>query len=286
MSVNTVSALERSMYNDEFRTDFEREKSLLMKAVRSDGLMKAGTIYWDVTGLTDESAERGRDGSIPVSNLADSQVSDTPKEFFKKYRIDDFDAFKTNPNYRAQQYRKVIAASYRKIDNRIISILDTSTNVQNSSSAIDFGAFGPLLTWTAALWSNDVPNDGRVWAAVTPNALAQMMTISEFKNADFVNTKKVEAGSNGYGENGYWNWLGVKWFMHTGLTGIGTSTADCWMWHEDAVAHQVAGEPEVHMYYYEPEDRWEVWGKVRSARALPLPRGVQGAVHDDTATIA
>lgn len=286
MSVNTVSALERSMYNDEFRTDFEREKSLLMKAVRSDGLMRAGTVYWDVTGLTDEASTRGRDGSIPISNLADSQVFDAPEEYFKKYRIDDFDVFKTNPNYRSQQYRKVIASCYRKVDSRIISILDTATNQISGGSAVDFGTLGNILTWTAALWSNDVPNDGRVWGMVTPNALAQMMTINEFKSADYVTTKKAEAGINGYGENGYWQWLGVKWFMHTGTTGLGSTTANCWMWHEDAVAHQLAGEPEVHMYYYESEDRWETWGKVKSARALPLPRGVVGAVHDDTAAIA
>jgi hypothetical protein len=285
MSVNTVSALERKMYNDEFKTDFEREKSLFMKAVRSDGLDRAGTIYWDVTGLTDEAQERGRDGSIPVSNLTNSQVSDTPKEFFKKYKIDDFDAFKSNPNYRSQQYRKVIAACHRKSDARIIEMLD-STTTEVSAAAVDFGTLGNILTWTTKLWANDVPADGRVWGALTPNALGQMMTINEFKSADFTNVKKVDGGTIGYGDNGYWNWLGVKWFMATNLSGLGTATADCHIWHEDAVAHQISGAPEVHMYYYEPEDRWETWGKIKDARALALPRGVVRMINNDTAAIA
>jgi len=282
MAVNTVSNIERSKYNDEFRFDFEREKSLLMKAVNSNGLMRAGTIYWDVVGTTSDAAERARDGDIPVDQLDNSQVSDTPKEFFKKYSVDDFDAFRANPNYRAAQYRKARAACYRTCDQRIIELFTSGTNYGTTTLA----NIGSVLDLTTSLWENDVPNDGRVWGVLTPKALARLMKINEFTSADYVSaTGKTEQGVNGYGEGGYWNFMGVKWFMHTGLAGTGTSTATVAVWHEDSIGHQIDGEPELHAYYFEPQDRWETWSKYRDARAMCLPNGCLYATHDDTAAL-
>jgi len=274
------------MYNDEFKVDFEREKSLLMKCVRSDGLMRAGTIYWDIVDPSEEAQERSRDGDIPLAQLVLSQVSATPVEYFGgKYRIDDFDTFKSNPNVRTMQYRKSIAACHRRCDANIIAQLDASTNVQNSGSAIDFGAKGPILDWVSDLWARDVPMDGRVWGVVTPKGYAQMMTIDEFVSADYVMIREFDQ-LHGLPELKAKHWAGVNWFTHTGLSGFGTATADCYIFHESAIGHQIAGDPEVHAYYYEPQHRHETYAVMRDATKLCLDRGVEGATHDDTAAVA
>lgn len=284
MSVNQISALERSMYNDEFRVDFEREKSLLMKCVRSDGLMRAGTIYWDVVDPSEEAQERTRDGDIPISALGLSQVSAPPVEYFGgKYKIDDFDAFKSNPNVRQMQYRKAGAACYRRCDSEIITQLDAGTLQTNSGSAIDMTDYGAILDWVSELWDNDVPNDGRVWGVVTPKALAGMQKINEFTSADYVTQRKLEEGLP---EQGYYKWLGVNWFSHTGLTGKGTATASNHIFHESAIGHQAAGEPDFHTYYYEPQHRWETYAVMRTATKKVLNNGMVEAVSDDTATYA
>lgn len=283
MAVNSIGNIERQKYNDEFKVDFERENSLLMKAVNSQGLMRAGTIYWDVMGTTGMAQERARDASIPISKLNNSQVSDTPKEFFSKYTLDDFDAFRSNPNYRAMQMRKARAECYKQCDERIIEIINSTTNDQGT---LTLANVNQILEWTTALWQNDVPNDGRVWGMLTPKALAKLQTIDTFINNRYTATQKVDAGVNGYGgQNGYWDWMGVKWFMHTGATGAGTATATIAIWHEDSICHQIDGDPELHAYYYEPQDRWETWCKYRDARALGLPRGCIKATFNDTAAI-
>ena len=283
MSVNTMSALERSGYNDEFRVDFEREETMLKKCTRSDGLMRAGTIYWDVVSPSEEAQVRSRDGDIPESQLTTSQVSDTPVKRYVKYRMDSFDEFKNNPNYRKMQYRKCSAGCHRSIDQKIIDTLDTATNELNSGSAVAFSTLATFLQWTSSLWSNDVPNDGRVWGILTPNAHAQMLRINEFKSSDYVTVRPME---NGIPAMGYRRWLDVNWVTHTGLSGTGTATADCMLFHESAIGHQIAGDPEIHAYYYEPQDRYEVWGGISDAAALALPRGVYRAVHDDTAAFS
>ena len=283
MSVNQIGALERIKYNDEFRDDFEREKSLLVDCVRSDGLMNGKTITWDVLGLSDEAEERTRDGNIPESDLALSQVTGTTSQVFKKYRVDDFDAFTTNPNVRSAMGQKAIAACNRAIDSKIITTLDTTSTTVNSGSAIAFSSFGAILDWTTQLWDNDVPSDGNVVGIVTPKAAAQMLRIEEYKSADYVEMRPAKDGVAAINAR---MWLGVKWIMHTGLTGKGTATAKCHLFHKNSVGHQLAGAPDLHPYYYESQDRWEAWAKATHAAALCLGRGAVYATHDDTAALS
>lgn len=284
MSVSTISALERTKYVDEFKEDFERKQTILKRCVRSDGLMSGSTIKWDVVGLSDEATTRTRNGDIPEGELALSQVSATAKEHFMKYRLDSFDAFRTNPNVRNAQYGKAMAAVNRAIDKEIVTQLDTATNVINSGSAISFAVLSTFLTWTTQLWRADVPADGNVYGIVTPNAWAQMLRINEFKSVDFAAIKAVQDGVPIQGEMR--SWLGVKWIMFTGLTGSTTATAKCHLFHSSAIGHQIAGDPDIQAYYYQPQDRSEVWAKVWHAGKLCLQRGVVSAVHDDTAAFA
>jgi len=282
MSVNQISDIDRIAYNEEFKVDYEREKSLLSKCVRTDGLQKAGTITWDVVDPSEQAQTRTRDGAIPIAQLGLGQVTATPQEDFGgKYTIDNFDAFRTNSNVRSMQMRKAGAACYRKRDQLIINALDAATATQGT---IAFSSLGPILEWVSDLEDNDIPtDDGKVWGVVTPKALRQMMRINEFKSADFIETKKME---NGLPSLGFYRWLGVNWFSHTGLTGKGTSTATCHMFHESAIGAQAAGEPDYHAYYYEPQHRWENYAVIMHCAKLVLPRGVQKAVHNDTAAFS
>lgn len=283
MSVNQISDIDRIAYNEEFKVDYERETSLLKKCVRTDGLQKAGTVTWDVVDPSEEAQQRTRDGDIPLAQLGLGQVTGTPQEDFGgKYTIDNFDAYRTNSNVRSMQMRKAAAACWRKCDKLIIGQLDAASQVMNSGSAIDFSEYGNILHWISTLENNDVPtDDGRVWGVVTPTALRQMQRIKQFISADYVEVRKLE---NGLPSMGYYRWLGVNWFSHTGLTGKGGATATCHIFHETAVGHQMAGDPEYHAYYYEPQHRWENYAVIMHVAKLCLPRGVVKAVHDDTAS--
>jgi hypothetical protein len=282
MSVNQISEIDRIAYNEEFKEDYERLESLLKKCVRSDGLQKAGTITWDVVDPSEEAQQRTRDGDIPNAQLGLGQVTGIPQEDYGgKYRIDAWDAFRTNSNVRSMQMKKAAAACHRKKDAVIIGQLDAATATQGT---IAFSTYGNILKWISDLEDNDIPtDDGRVWGVVTPKALRQMMRINEFTSADYVETRKLE---NGIPSMGYYQWLGVKWFSHTGLTGKGTTTATCHLFHESAIGHQDMGDPDYHAYFYEPQNRYENYAAIWHCAKLCLPRGVNKAVHNDTAAFA
>ena len=285
MSVNQISDIDRIAYNEEFKLDYERTTSLLKKCVRSDGLQHAGTIKWDVVDPSEEAQQRTRDGEIPIAQLGLGQVTGTPQEDFGgKYKIDNFDAYRTNSNVRAMQMAKAAAACHRKKDSVIITQLDAATQTLDSGSAVDFTDYGVLLDWIATLENNDIPtDDGKVWGVVTPKALRAMMKIPQFTSRDYVEVRKLE---NGLPSQGYYRFAGVNWFSHTGLTGKGTATATCHLFHESAIGHQDAGEPDYHTYYFEPQHRWENFAVIMHCAKLCLPRGVVKATSDDTVSLA
>lgn len=284
MAVNQITSQFRTKYNDEFKMDYDRTQSLLRQTVNSRGAQNGSSIVWDVVGASDAANVRSRDGLIPVSQLGLSQVTGTLEEHFKKFQIDSFDLFRANPNTRSAQSARGIASINKAIDQAIIDQLDASSNAINSGNAIDFGVKSTFLTWTTAMRNLDVPWDGRVWGLVTPAAWAQMETITDFVSIDYNAVKPLVEGMPSPGQ--YREWMGVKWIVHTGITNVTAATAKCYIYHEDAIGHQISGEPQTHMYYEDEEDRYGTWVKIVHCAKKILDDGIYRAVHDDTASIA
>jgi hypothetical protein len=284
MAVNQITSQMRTKYNDEFKYVYDRKASYLKQTTNSQGVQNGSTVVWDVVGASDAANVRTRDGLIPVSQLGLSTATGTLEEHFKKFNIDSFDLFRANPNTRTAQATNGVGSINKAIDQAIIDQLDASSNAINSGNAIDFGVKSTFLTWTTALQNSDVPWDGRIWGVLTPNAWAQMETINDFVSIDFNAMKPLVEGAPPPGV--FREWMGVKWIRHTGLTGKGGATAKCYIYHEDAIGHQINGEPQTHMYYEDEEDRYGTWVKVIHVAKLILTTGVYRAVHDDTAAIA
>lgn len=288
MAVSTVDATFRTLYNDEFKFDFERDVAKLRLGVRSDGLQRGETIKWDVVDPGDIANTRGRNGSIPISELGLSQVSASPAEVFKKYRIDSFDEFRANPNVRGAMSKRGIATINRAIDQVIIDAMDASatditagvTGASNAAAAL--ATLAAVNTWMSFLLLNDVPfGDGDIFAVISIKAALQIQKIAEFKSIDYVEMKVMPDAP----ATKVLRWQGVNWIPHNGLTGKGTALCKQYMWHKSALGHQISGEPESHPYYYEPEDRFECWYKVAHVAKTILSRGIVRFYHDDTAAL-
>jgi hypothetical protein len=285
MAVSTVDATFRTLYNDEFKFDFERETAKMRLGVRSDGLQRGDTVKWDVVDPGDTANSRARNGSIPISELGLSQVSGTPTEIFKKYRIDKFDEFRNNPNIRSAMSKRGINAINRGIDQAIIDAMDasatdiTASTDLASNQAVSLSTLARVNSWMSFLLSADVPfGDGDIFAAISVRAALHIQRIAEIKSIDYVEMKIMPEAP----ATRVMRWQGVNWIPHNGLTGKGTAACKMYMWHRSAIAHQISGEPESHAYYYEPEDRFECWFKVMHVAKTVLSRGIVRAYHDDT----
>ena len=289
MAVSTIDATFRTLYNDEFKHDFERDVAKLRLGVRADGLQRGDTVKWDVVDPGDTANTRARNGSIPISELGLSQVSGTPAEVFKKYRIDSFDEFRNNPNIRTAMSKRGNASINRSIDQVIIDAMDASaTDITASTNgasnqAVALSSLANVNHWMSFLLSNDVPfGDGEIFAAISVKAALQIQRIAEIKSTDYVDMKIMPDAP----ATKVMRWQGVNWIPHNGLTGKATAACKMYMWHKSALAHQISGEPEAHPYYYEPEDRFECWFKVMHVAKTVLSRGIVRFYHDDTAALA
>lgn len=280
--VSQIDNLFRIKFTDEFKYDFERDQALMKMTVRSDGVVMADTVRFDIVDPSDGAVEKGRDGKVPKSDLGLGQAIATNRKIHKKYQIDNFDAFRGNPNIRAAMNKRGISSINKGIDQLIIDTLDTTT-VEVAGGATTLSTLATVLTWTTSLWNRDVPNDGSVFAAITPNAEAQLMRVAEFKSADFIDVKPMIEGAK---PQRLRRWLGVNWLVHTGLTGAGTSSARCYLYHSSAIGHHVSGEPAPHLFDSEEDDYFGVRYDATHAAAICLPRGIIRLLHNDTAAFS
>lgn len=76
------------------------------------------------------------------------------------------------------------------------------------------------------------------------------MQVPEYASADFVEVKPFSGPARPYRR-----WAGVNWICHPQLTGVGTATEKCYMYHRDAIGHAInTGEMDVAVGYDEEQD--------------------------------
>lgn len=287
-NVSTVDATFRTIYKDEFKYDYERTTTKILLGINSDGVIKGQTVKWDVVDPGDAANKRGRNGDIPISELGTSQVSADLEEHFKKYRIDSFDEFRANPNTRSAQSRRGIGSIQRAQEQMIIDAMDASATAITASTdgasnqAVALSTLARVNSWMSYLLEGDVPfDDGNIFALISVKASMQMQKIAEFKSIDYVDMKVMPEAP----AVRVLRWQGVNWIPHNGLSGRTTAACKMYMWHKSALGHMNSGEPQTHPYYYEPQDRYEVWVKTVHTGKTVLSRGIVRFYHDDTAAL-
>ncbi len=123
----------------------------------------------------------------------------------------------------------------RKIDNQIITVLNTGT--VNTGSAIT-ASLKLVLKSKAILGVAKVPNDGQITVLATPAFMAYMLQVKEFASADYVTKKPLDTGDTGWKDApGYYSFMGMKFIEHPDLPGVGTNAEKCFMYHATALGH-------------------------------------------------
>lgn len=286
MGVNTIDAVFRTKYTDEFKMDFEIEEASLKRCVSSSGLVNGDQVKFDIVDPGEEAVQKGRDGLIPSLQLGLSQVTATLEKWHAPYRIDNFDAFRANPNVRTAMSVRGRSAINRKINQLIIDQLDTASN-SYGSTVTSLSTLAIVTKWLNALLVRNVPiGDGKLWGVVTPTVWGQMLRITEFKSSDYTSSGPVDKGPPGKPTYMVRHWLGVNWMICNQLTGAGTATSSNYIFHESAIGHLISGEPEPVLFNNDEHDYTGVRFEIMQAAKLCLQNGVQKLVHNDTTDFA
>ena len=218
-------------YRTEFIAGFEQRQSLLRQAVTTEADITGSSAVFlvaDSNGAT--AVTRGLNGLIPAraSNLTQSTATLT--EWHDLTRRTNFNLYTSQGDGRRIMQNDAIGVINRKIDQDIITELNSSGNNNDNGAAVT-ASLSLVMFGLAVLGNNSVPLDGNIFAAITPAYHAYLMQTKEFASADFVGNVPFSSALTMY------RWAGVNFIVHPNLPGKGTAAEKCFMWHKDAIGH-------------------------------------------------
>ena len=220
---------------------FQRKGSYLKEAVRMKTDVVGSTAVFQRIGKG-TATTKARHGTITPMNQTHAAPSCTLADFYAGDWVDRLDEAKTNINERDAIASGGAMALGRKVDDQITAVLDTTTQATVTLTVTSkANILATAIQFAETAWANDVPNDGEVYAAVTPRYWSQLMTIDAFSRSEYVGANGLPFTAGPAIGMGKWkDWMGVKWKMQTGLPGAGTSSAKCFIWHKSAIGYAVA----------------------------------------------
>lgn len=231
----------QTRYRQEFIAGFEQKQTLLRQTVTTEADIRGNQAVFLVADSGDASAKtRGVDGLIPARADNLTQYTATIAEWHDLVRRTRFNIYASQGDGRRIMQETTIGVVNRKIDQDIITELNTATN---DTGAATTGSLNLATHAMAILGNNEVPFDGNVWALISPAFLAYLMQVPEFASADYVNMKPLDGGAPTWrDQQGFYNWMNIKWIVHPrlpGSAGVGAAgTAEkCFMYHSSAVGH-------------------------------------------------
>lgn len=175
-----------------------------------------------------EAVTRGVNGLIPARADNLNQFTATLLEWHDLVRRTEFNIFASQGDGRRIMQETCMAVINRKCDQDIIGELAAATNDTGASvkASLDLVMYAMTI-----LGNNEVPMDGNISALITPAFYAYLMQTKEFASVDYVNNKPFE------GQLTMFRWANCNFIVHPNLTGKGTATEKCFMYHKSAIAH-------------------------------------------------
>ncbi|MEQ9487465.1 MAG: phage capsid protein [Alphaproteobacteria bacterium] len=280
MSVNIANSFVRQ-YERDVHDEFQRMGTLLLNGVRHQKNVVGKSTTFQKIGKGAAST-KARHGVVSPMNQDHTAIECAIQDFYAGDWVDKMDLQKSEVEERNAVAVSGAYAIGRKIDELIIDQLDTTSQTPVSWTVTSAATVrNSMLAMVQALWANDVPQDGQVWGALTPAAWALALTVEEFASGDFVGNQKLPFALPQETRA----WLGVKWVMHTGLTGVGTNAAKVFVWHKNAVGFAQNGQVDVDISWHGDRAAYFVNHMVGGGACLIDDQGVIEGSLDDTASL-
>lgn len=269
-------------YRSEQIATFEQRYSILRDCTIRETLIKGNSAVFQVSGSGSAVAvERGNNSQIPYYTTDNTQNTVTLIEAHAPFERTGFNIFATQGDMKAVMHDEAIATLNRHIDQKIIDQLDTFTNDTGTSATAGMDI---VMKAQVILGNNNVPieEEDNMYCIITPAFRAYLLQTTEFASGDYVDTKPLNGPVRKM-----WRWAGLNWMLHTGLTGAGTSTEQCFMFHKRSMGHAAnSKEMDVRVGYDDKQDvSWARASLWHNAKLLQNGGGVM-MKHDGSAYVA
>lgn len=226
----------QTQYRQEFIAGFEQKQTLLRDTVTTEAVIKGNTAVFlvaDSGGAT--AVTRGLNGMIPAR--ADNLVQNSAvlQEWHDLDRRSEFNIFASQGNQRSIMQMTTVGVLNRKIDDQIITELNTATN--DTGGAV-VGSVSLFHHAAVILGNNSVPWDSNITLLSTPAFLAYLEQAPEFANAQYVDIRPYTGDTASWRDKPMaYRWRNCLIITHPNLPGKATAAEKCFMYHKTAIGH-------------------------------------------------
>lgn len=272
----------QKQYRQEYIAGFEQGQSLLRATVTTEIVIKGNEATFLVADTNDnEPVTRGVNGLIPARADNHEQFTATLTEWHDKPRRTNFNIFASQGDGRRIMQDGTIKVMNRKIDQDIITALNTATNDTGTAATGSLGLVAKAIT---ILGNNevDLEEEDMMFGVITPAMHAYLMQVPAFTSADYVEVKPFSGPARKMRR-----WYGINWIVHPKLPGRGTSAEKCFLYHKSAIGHAANTDGmNVAAGYNEEDDYYWARSSIFMGSKLLQNPGVVVINHDGSAYVA
>lgn len=229
----------QTAYRQEFINGFEQTQSLLRDAVTTEAIIKGNQATFLIADSGSASTvTRGVNGLIPARADNLTQVTATLTEEHDLARKTGFNIFASQGDQKRIMQETTMGVVNRKFDSQILTALASATNDTGTTATASLNL---VAKSRAILGVNSVPiTDGNLYAVISPAFEAYLIQTKEFASADYVDGKPFAGNNAGFNNSPkMYSWLNCMWIVSPQISGIGTSTELCYMFHKSAIGHAI-----------------------------------------------
>lgn len=262
-------------YRKEFVASFEQRVSALKMATTKESMVSGNQATFLVSGSGGDTAvTRGVNGLIPYSNPTNTQVTATLAEKHAGYELTSFNIFASQGDQKRIMQMASMNVINRDIDLTILAELANATQDFGSGVATLNTVIGAkVILGNAQVNTSEADN---MFAVVSPAFMGYLMQVREFASAEYVDVKPFAGASKQY-----LRWMGINWIESPLVTGLGTSSEICYMFHRNALGYAVrVGEESVYIGYEDKQD--SSWSRATTYHAAKILQntGIVKITHD------
>jgi hypothetical protein len=274
----------QTQYRQEYIAGFEQRQSLLRDTVTTEAVIKGNTAVFLVADSGGAAAvTRGVNGLIPARADNLTQNSCTLSEWHDLARKTNFNIFASQGNQRQIMQDTTMAVMNRKIDDQIITELNTGTVTIGSSTTIP--SVNLFQNGVVKLGNAKVPWDGNITLLLTPAFLAYLEQAPEFTKAQYVDVRPYAGQTASWRDKPMaYRWRNVLLIAHPYLPSVGTAGAKSFMFHKTALGHaaNTSGMDSLVGYDQEQDYSWARASMFMGAKLLQNT-GIVVITSDDSA---
>lgn len=231
-----------TQFESEVHAAYQRKGSKLRPTVRVQSAVQGQKTTFQKVG-TGTASTKSRHGQIAAMNVSHTPVECSLTDYYAGDWCDKLDLLKLNIDERMVLADAGAWALGRKTDSLITTAMATSSNsvgVQIGGSSTDVGLNQTkVFAGFQELNENDVPDDGGRYCAVGAKQWNELLGITAFASSDYVGQGGELPFTLGVTAK---KWLGMTFFMHSGLPLVNTDERQCFMYHRSSVGHAVGAD--------------------------------------------